>query len=130
MAAICVIMLLAIWKDFKWEYLYLKSEERIEKIASYSDADGLCVLDVGWKISGNFSEIIHLKTMTFFQDDIGTLNDMEELKSKDEYVLYALENDPEEIIEQIFEICPQIDQYEYIGSSDYAEIYYLYSSNE
>lgn len=129
LGVVCAILLLSVYKDFRWPYLYFKAGERIEKMEAYSEVDGLCVLDVGWKISGNFNEIIKLDTMTFFKDDISPLIEMEELKQKDKYILYVVENDPEEVISDICDICPQINASEYIGSSDYAEIYYLYNAN-
>ena len=127
LCAVCIVLLLSVYRDFRWPYLYLNSEKRIEKIASYEGADGLCVLDVGWKISGNFNEMINIETMTFFKDSIDDLAFMEELSKKEEYILYAVTVDPEKVIEDIFKICPQINAYDYIGESDYAEIYYLYS---
>lgn len=126
LCAVCIVLLVAVYKNFGWPYLYLNADKRIEKISSYEGADGLCVLDVGWKISGNFNEIINIDTMTFFRDSIEDLVFMEELKNKEDYILYAVTVDPEEVIEDIFEICPQINSYEYIGKSDYAKIYYLY----
>ena len=123
---VCAALLLNIWKDFRWPYLYLSAEEHINKIAEYSDVDGLCVLDVGWKISGNFNEMIQLNTLTFFQTEISALDAMEELKNKDEYILYVVDCDEGEIMHQIYAICPQINAYEYIGDSDFAEIYHLY----
>ena len=126
LCAASIVLLVTVYKNFGWPYLYLNADKRIEKIASYEGVDGLCVLDVGWKISGNFNEMINIETMTFFKDSIGDLAFMEELKDKEEYILYAVTVDPEEVIEDIFEICPQINTYDYIGESDYAEIYYLY----
>lgn len=126
LGAVCATLLLSIWKDFRWPYLYLSAEEHINKIAEYSDVDGLCVLDVGWKISGNFNEMIQLDTLTFFQTEISALDAMEELKNKDEYILYVVDCNEGEIMHQIYAICPQINAYEYIGDSDYAEIYHLY----
>lgn len=126
LACVCVAVLINIWNGFDWKYLYLSSEEHINKIAEYSDVDGLVVLDVGWKISGNFVEMTKLDSLTFFQNEISTLAEMEELKNKDEFVLYAVSCDEEAVIEQIYEICPQINASEYIGKSDSAQIYHLY----
>ena len=125
LCALCAIVLFSAWKDFNWKYLYLNSEEFLEQMDEYADTDCLCVLDVGWKISGNFNEMIKFDTVTFFQNEISALAEMEELKSKDEYILYVVSLNPEEVIEQIHEICPQIKQSEYIGKSDSSEIYYL-----
>lgn len=126
LAAVCAVVLFGIWKDFHWPYLYLNSEERLEQMQEYADVDGLCVLDVGWKISGNFNDIIMLDTMTFFENDISGLKLMEELKNKEEYLLYVVGNDPEQVIQQIYQICPQINQADYLWKVDYAEIYHLY----
>lgn len=128
-AAICAVLLFSIWKDFRWPYLYLNSAQRLEEMDAYSDVDGLCVLDVGWKISGNFNDIIKLGTMTFFENDISGLELMDELKEKDEYILYVVGNDPEQVIQQIYDICPQIDTADYLWTVDYAEIYHLYHKN-
>lgn len=128
-ACVCVLLLTSIWKDFRWPYLYLSAEEHINKIAEYSDVDGLCVLDVGWKISGNFNEMIQLDTLTFFQTEISALDVMDELKNKEEYILYVVDCNAAEIMHQIYAICPQINAYEYVGDSDYAEIYHLYHAN-
>ena len=125
LCALCAIVLFSAWKDFNWKYLYLNSEEFLEQMDEYADTDCLCVLDVGWKISGNFNEMIKFDTVTFFQNEISALAEMEELKSKDEYILYVVSLNPEEVIDQIHEICPQIKQSEYIGKSDSSEIYYL-----
>ena len=131
LCGICVFMLFRIGKDFQWPYLYLSAEESLAELEEiYTGTDGLCVLDVGWKISGNFNEIIMLDTITFFQNDISPLEDMEELKSKDEYILYVVSNDAETIIQQIYEICPQIDSFVELGKSDYSYIYHLYNSNK
>ena len=127
---VCVGMLGSIWHGFRWPYLYLSAEEHINKIAEYSDVDGLCVLDVGWKISGNFIEMTKLGSLTFFQTEISALDVMEELKNKDEYILYVVEDcNAAEIMHQVYAICPQINAYEYIGDSDFAEIYHLYHEN-
>ena len=122
----CTTLLVNIWSGFDWKYLYLSSEEHINKIAEYSDVDGLVVLDVGWKISGNFVEMTKLGSLTFFQNEIDALEEMDELKNKEEFVLYAVSCDEEAVIEQIYEICPQINAAEYIGKSDSAQIYHLY----
>ena len=89
----------------------------------------MCVLDVGWKISGNFNEMIQLDTLTFFQTEISALDVMDELKNKEEYILYVVDCNAAEIMHQIYAICPQINAYEYVGDSDYAEIYHLYHAN-
>lgn len=128
-AAVCAVLLFSIWKDFRWPYLYLNSAERLEEMEEYSDVDGLCVLDVGWKISGNFNDIIKLKTMTFFENDISGLEWMDGLKEKDEYLLYVVGNDPEQTINQIYEICPQINTADYLWRVDYADIYHLYHTD-
>jgi len=122
----CLLVLASIWKDFHWPYLYLSEEKHINKIAEYSDVDGLCVLDVGWKISGNFNEMSKLGSLTFFQTEISALDSMPEMKNKEEYILYVVDCDAAEIMHQIYAICPQINSYEYLGDSDFAEIYYLY----
>lgn len=129
LAVICAAVLFGVWKDFRWPYLYLGSAERLEEMENYSDVDGLCVLDVGWKISGNFNDIIKLGTMTFFQDDISGLELMGDLKEKDEYILYVVNNDSEQVINQIYSICPQINAADYLWTVDYAEIYHLYHTN-
>ena len=123
----CIIVLFSAWKDFNWKYLYLNSEEFLQQLDEYSDVDCLCVLDVGWKISGNFNEMIKYDTVTFFQNEVSALSEMDELKSKDEYILYVVSLDPETVLEQISEICPQLKNSEYIGKSDSSEIYYLSS---
>ena len=124
---LCVVVLVTTWSGFHWKYLYLDSQKLLDRMETYRDVDGLCVLDVGWKISGNFNEIIKLGSITFFQDEISMLMNMEDLKSKDKYVLYVVNSDPNEILYQIYAICPKIKNCEYIGRSDYAEIYYLSS---
>lgn len=129
LGCVCTALLFDIWKDFRWPYLYLGMEEHINKMSEYSDVDGLCVLDVGWKISGNFIEMTKLDTLTFFQTEISALDVMEDLKNKDEYILYVVDCDAAEIMHQIYAICPQINAYEYIDESDYAEIYHLYHAN-
>lgn len=128
-AVVCIVLLLSIWKDFRWPYLYLNSVQRLEEMENYSDVDGLCVLDVGWKISGNFNDMIKLGTMTFFENDISGLELMGELKEKDEYILYVVNNDSEQVIHQIYEICPQINTADYLWKVDYAEIYHLYHTD-
>lgn len=125
--ATCGLVLCSAWKDFNWKYLYLNSEKFLAQLDEYSDTDCLCVLDYGWKISGNFNEMIKYDTVTFFQNEITELEMMEELKSKDEYILYVVAADPETVLNQVYEICPQIKSSEYLGKSDSSEIYYLSS---
>ena len=51
---------------------------------------------------------------------------MGDLKNKEEYLLYVVGNDPEQVIQQIYQICPQINCADYLWTVDYAEIYHLY----
>ena len=71
--------------------------------------------------------MIKLNSLTFFRNEIDTLEQMENLKTKDEYILYVVDNDAETIINRIYEICPQINAYEEIGKADVAYIYHLYA---
>lgn len=124
---ICLITIFSILQTFPISYLYLGDEEFLDEMAQYSEVDGLCVTSEGWRISGNFNDMIKLGSLTFFQNEIETLEQMEDLKFKDEYILYVVDNDAEEIIQRIYEICPQITTYREIGKADAAYIYHLYS---
>ena len=96
---------------------------------TYSDVDGLCMTDAGWRISGNFIEFTKFDSMTFFQGgDMSILGEMEELKNKDEFILYVVDYEPQQILDQIYEICPNVDTADWIGHSDASEIFHIYSS--
>lgn len=127
MVIICLATLVSINQSFHISYLYLGDEEFLNKMETFSDVDGLCVTSEGWRISGNFNDMIKLGSLTFFQNEIETLEQMEDLKSKDEYILYVVDNDAETIIGRIYEICPQITACEEIGKADAAYIYHLYA---
>lgn len=128
LCAVCLIVLLSVWKDFKWPYLFLSQKEFLETMDTYSDVDGLCLTDAGWRISGNFIEMIKLNSMTFFQGDVSILGGMEELRNKSEFILYVVDYDPQKVINQIYEICPNVNSAEWIGHSDASEIFHIYSS--
>ena len=127
MTALCLATLISINQEFHISYLYLGDEEFLNTMESYSDVDALCVTSEGWRISGNFNDMIKLNSLTFFRNEIDTLEQMENLKTKDEYILYVVDNDAETIINRIYEICPQINAYEEIGKADVAYIYHLYA---
>ena len=126
MVVICLITLANIYQLSPITYLYLGDEEFLNEMDQYSDVDGLCVTSDGWRVTGNFNDMIKLGSLTFFQNEIETLGQMEDLKSKDEYILYVVDNDAEEIIQKIYEICPQITACREIGKADVAYIYHLY----
>lgn len=127
--AVCFVILVSIWKDFKWPYLFLSQKEFLATMDTYSDVDGLCMTDAGWRISGNFIEFTKFDSMTFFQGgDMSILGEMEELKNKDEFILYVVDYEPQQILDQIYEICPNVDTADWIGHSDASEVYHIYSS--
>lgn len=127
MVVICAVTLVNILQVFKISYLYLGDREFLEEMENYSDVDALCVTSAGWRISGNFNDMIKLGSLTFFQNEIETLDQMEELKSKDEFLLYVVDNDPQPIIDRIFEICPQLTSCDDMGKADVAQLYHLYA---
>lgn len=127
MTAICAVTLINILQVFQISYLYLGDREFLAEMDNYSDVDALCVTSEGWRISGNFNDMIKLGSLTFFQNEIDTLEQMDELKAKDEFLLYVVDNDPQQIIERIFEICPQLTVCDDLGKADVANLYYLYS---
>lgn len=126
MLVICVGTLVSVNREFHISYLYLGDQEFLETMDSYADVDALCVTSEGWRISGNFNDMIKLNSLTFFRNEIDTLASMESLKQKSEYILYVVDNDPETIIQRIYEICPQINASEYVAKADVAHIYHLY----
>jgi len=127
MIVVCLATLVSINREFKISYLYLADEEFLNTMESYSDVDALCVTSEGWRVSGNFNDMIRLNSLTFFRNEIDTLAYMENLNKKEEYILYVVDNESEPIIERIYEICPQITACEEIGKADVAYIYHLYA---
>lgn len=127
MVLICLGTLVSINQEFNISYLYLGDEEFLNTMESYADVDALCVTPEGWRISGNFNDMIRLNSLTFFRNEIDTLGEMEELKNKEEYILYVVDNEAEDIINRVYEICPQITACEEIGKADVAYVYHLYA---
>ena len=86
--------------------------------------------DTEWKMHRNFLEVSKLRSVTFFGNNIEILAEMDDLNNQSDYVLFVMENnDVEKIVNQIFQICPQINSYEKLGSYGYTTSYYLYGSN-
>lgn len=77
----------------------------------------------------NFLDISKLRSVTFFVEDVSELENMEELKSQSEYVLYVMEDEKgtgQEVLREIQKYCPQITQSEQIGRYGEANIYHIY----
>ncbi len=127
---VCAIMIANNWKTCSWKFLYLDSAKLLNKMDNYNNVDGLYIGDTEWKMHRNFLEVSKLRSITFFGNNIEILAEMDDLNNQSEYVLFVMENnDVEKIINQIFEICPQISNYEKLGSYGYTTSYYLYGSN-
>lgn len=129
-AVICAIMIANNWRTCSWKFLYLDSAKLLNKMENYNNVDGLYIGDTEWKMHRNFLEVSKLRSITFFGNNIDMLKDMEELNKQSEYILFVMENnDVEKIVNQIFQICPQINNYEKLGNYGYTSSYHLYGSN-
>lgn len=129
--AFCIliaVMLFNGWKKCGWPYLYLDSEMIFEEIKPYGHLDCLYVYGDGrYRIQANFLEVNNFQSITFFEKNVDALSQMNQLRTKSNYILYIQENmDGEEIISQIEKYCPQINAYEKIDSYGSAVAYYLY----
>ena len=127
---VCAIMIASNWKTCSWKFLYLDSAKLLNKMDNYNNVDGLYIGDTEWKMHRNFFEVSKLRSVTFFGNNIEILAEMDDLNNQSDYVLFVMENnDVEKIVNQIFQICPQINSYEKLGSYGYTTSYYLYGSN-
>ena len=120
------VMIWTSWKGCHWEYLFLYYKDLDAKIAEYQDLACLYVSDgFNSKIFTDYMEVSQLKSATYFEGDVSALADMAQLQSQPEFILYTVDVNAEEVINQIKAICPQIYTYEQIGSKNHSTIWHL-----
>lgn len=114
------------WKNAYWEYFFKDYETLDATLETYSDLDCLYVSDnFTSKIFTDYVEVSSLSSVTYFQDDLSTLENMEELRSKDEYILYTVDVDAARVIDELMAICPQLYTYKQLGQKNHSTIWYV-----
>lgn len=114
------------WKNAYWEYFFKDYETLDATLETYSDLDCLYVSDnFTSKIFTDYVEVSSLSSVTYFQDDLSTLENMEELRSKDEYILYTVDVDATRVIDELMAICPQLYTYKQLGQKNHSTIWYV-----
>ncbi len=121
------IILFNSWKNAKFPALYLGTVEVLDRAAAYQDVDCLYVYGGAlWKMNANYVEMQNYRSVTFFEDGVEGLAEMQDLCGRNEFVLYVADCNAEEIIGRIMELCPQITGYEKIGSIGYSVSFHLF----
>lgn len=124
-ALLLVIAIVSGWKKGEWTYLYRTSEPLLQAAAGYSDMDCVYVYDSDWKINPSYKEVSNYHSVTFYHP-----SDLQQLSSSDISTRYELivvtVEDFEGVVDQVLEICPYLNAYEYLGSYGYADTYHLY----
>lgn len=130
-AVVLGVMISCAYKDVRWEFLYLDSDELLEKAASYKDVDCLYVYKAGeqWKAQSSYMEVRNYRRAVFFENNVDQLVKLQDLCKESEFVLYIVDCDAETVISQIMNLCPQINAYDKMGRYIYATSYHLYSKS-
>lgn len=128
-----LLLWVAVMLTFGWNEgvsnLYRDSAPLLKTMESYGHMDALYVWPGGPGIMYNFMDLSKMRSVTFFIDDVKKLENMEELRSRSEYMLYIMENEDNrgrEVISEIQKYCPQITHSELIGRYGEANIYHIY----
>lgn len=126
------IMIVYSWRNCTWPYLYRDTEKAVDKIEEYGALDCLYVYQKGdeWKINCNFVEISKMSSITFFPGGLDILREMDQLKNQNQYLIYIVNADDEEVLEELKDICPQITDYEKLDGIGYASVYHVFGWNE
>lgn len=123
------VMLTRGWGHGAGANLYRDSEPLLDAMENYGHMDALYVWQGGPGPMYNFLDVAKMRSVTFFQEDVSELENMEELKKQSEYILYVAEEEEgngQEVIGAIQKYCPQITQSEQIGRYGEANIYHIF----
>ena len=114
------------WKNAYWEYFFEEYKDLDKTLESYSDLDCLYVSDnFTSKIFTDYVEVSSLNSVTYFQNDLTALESMDDLRSKNEYILYTVDVDASRIIDELMRICPQLYTYKQLGQKNHSTIWYV-----
>lgn len=125
LALVLVIVLVSGWKKGAWTYLYQSSEALLETAAEYSDTDCIYVYDSGWKINPSYKEVSNYNSVTFYQPSNLQMLSLSDLSMRYELIVVIME-DIEGTVDEIMNLCPYLNAYEYMGSYGYTDTYHLY----
>ena len=126
---VVVIALVSGWKKGVWTYLYRSSEALLETAAEYSDTDCIYVYDAGLQIIPSYKEVSNYHSVTFYQPSNLQMLSLSDLSMRYELIVVA-EGDIEGAVDEVMDLCPYLNAYEYLGSYGYADTYYLHVQQE
>lgn len=121
------VMILNSWGRITWNYIYRNEAQRLGALEKYRETDCIAVYDHRWKAEAAFLEIAIYKSVTFFPLANPELID-EYDSSADNLIVLAIGNN-DEILEQISNKFPNLNQYIELGSYAYSTTYYFYQEN-
>lgn len=125
LTTVLTVMTVNGWKNMEWEYLYKSSAAFLDTATSYADVDCIYVYDKPWKTNPAYYEISKYHSVTFFtMEHLDMLGDSE--ISSRYRLLVAVTGNDEAILNQIMDLCPELNVYEYLGGYGYSNTYYLY----
>lgn len=132
------LILIGGWRAGIGDYLFKDSKPFLEAMEGFGHLDALYVWSGDLSVLHNFQDMSKVRSVTFFENDLSELENMEELKQKSDYLLYVPKQygtKPEnekicEALESIRVYCPQITRCELVGSYGRETVYHVYSESE
>ncbi len=121
------IVILLSWKNTTWNYIYRNEAARFQELEKYRDTDCIIVYDHRWKTESTYLEASLYNSVTFFPLAELEQIDTSGLTPDDLIVLAVGSND--EILRQISDKFPYLDQHTALGSYAYSTTYYFYHGN-
>ncbi len=120
-------VILSSWAATTWNYIYRSEAQRLASLETYRDTDCIVVYDHRWKAESAFLEVSIYKSVTFFPlADPELLGEFD--LSSDHLIVLAIGNH-DEILRQITDSFPNLNQYAELGSYAYSTTYYFYQDN-
>ena len=124
-AFILAVMTVNGWKKINWDYLYQSSRSLLETASAYDDVDCVFVYNKIYEPNSAYYEASNYQSVTFFtEDDLEMLGSLR-LSSRYNLILMTTGHD-EEVLEEVLAMCPDLEEYEYLGEYAYTHTYYLY----
>lgn len=124
-AILAVIMSVNSWKNVNWTYLYKESEILLETASNYSDVDCLYIYEKPWEMNPSYFEVSQYHSVTFIKRNELDLLSSHEV-SKKYHLIVATTGDDEEVLEQIMDLSPALNDYDSLGGYGYTNTYYLH----
>lgn len=121
------IVILLSWKNTTWNYIYRNETARFKELEKYRETNCIIVYDHRWKTESTYLEASLYNSVTFFP--LAELNQIDTSgMTPDDLIVLAVGNN-DEILRQVSNKFPHLDQHTAVGSYAYSTTYYFYHDN-